>query len=226
MTACAVAAKGAFLSQYGGRDFANVKFRPGAGFTSPFGLDNAFGTLRIHAAIDRGRDKAGKYPIYAPFDIDHYEYIEDYPSFGTLLILHTKHGFQVRIAHIEALAPAFAAMKRNIPAGVFIADAGEAGLSKGRHTHTEIVSEDVTCSSLDEILAEKYGYINVIEPYTSADVVKYCQENKVPGDPEKMYRDEWSRRKLFFLNQYVCDRIDYHSGVTRRFYSSKALFGM
>lgn len=216
-----------FLAEYGGMSFSNVVFRPRAEFTSPFGFDDTFKTLRTHLGIDRSKSLGGDYAIYNPFWVDRAEFLKDYPSFGTLLILHTAWGFQVRIAHIEAVSADLSRAldaRASIKPGMFIGEAGKAGVSKGRHTHTEIVSEASACPVLDEILFRKYGGA-LLKEYTDDDALEYAKGRNL-FDAVETYHAERSRRNIVFLNSFVGDRLDYHNGRPRRFYSSKALFGM
>lgn len=216
-----------FLAESGGLGFENVRFRPGASFTTEFGLDNTFGKLRIHNATDR--DKGD---IFAPFRIAHAEFHPSYYSFGTLLILHTCWGFSVRIAHMEKLSDALLkAISENKPiaSGTYLGQAGRAGLSvgfDGRHTHVEIVSGEATSPVLDDVLAAQYGAVFDDKEYDEASIIAYGREKGLGDMVLSQYEEERKKRNVFFLNQFVCDRLDYHTVAPRRFYSSRRLFGM
>lgn len=204
--------------------FPLVQYRRGAPFTAPFGLDGTFGKLRLHMGVDRGPGS-----IYAPFRCQA-EFAADLPTrFGNLLTLSTPYGFDIRIAHMKKLDPAFArliASRNEIPAGTYIGEAGREGSVvgiDGRHTHTEIVSHEASSIALDSVLAQKFGRKSLI-PYSQADAEAFCAAKCLAGDPMEMYGAEITARNISFMNDMSCDRIDYLSGKRKRFYSSQALF--
>lgn len=210
----------------GNLDFPAVKFRDGASFTVEFGLDGTFNTLRLHPAVDRDHGS-----IYAPFRC-RARFLPDSPDrFGNLLIMETDYGFDIRVAHMETLDFAFArliATGAEIPAGMYVGEAGRAGLVKGidgRHTHTEVVSQTRTCPALDLVMAEKIGP-DFLVPYSDDEVREYCLGQGFATEPLMAYADQRIRRGITLINDYVCDKIDYLSQRPRRLYSSLALFGM
>jgi len=210
----------------GGLSFPAVQFRAGATFTTSFGLDGTFNSLRLHPAIDRGPGQ-----IYAPFRC-HAHFLPDHPDrFGNLLIMETPYGFDVRIGHMERLsevAAALIAAGTEIPAGTYLGEAGRAGLvegADGRHTHTEVVSQGRTCYALDDVLLSKLGTRYLIA-YSDDEVLEYCQGQGFAGEPLIAYAQQRIQRGISMINDYICDKIDYLSQQPRRLYSSLALFGM
>lgn len=220
--------------------FDGCRFRPGAPFTTDFGLDNTFKTLRLHPAIDRGYSSTSIYDIYVPFDIVSASFIHPYSSFGSLLFLPVKDAdFEIRIAHIipEEISPYFKTIlkeKIDIPQNNKIAEAGNLGISSGTeivlgkagaHTHTEIISNNYSSKILDEIMKAKVSASILDKPYEEADIIRYAESvNAYPSDFLTQYYAEILKRKITFINNYKCIRADYHTNETRTFYNSKVLF--
>lgn len=220
--------------------FDGCRFRPGAPFTTDFGLDNTFKVLRLHPAIDRGYSSTSIYDIYAPFDIEGASFIHPYSSFGSLLFLPVKDAdFEIRIAHIipEEISPYFERVRKekvDMPKNNKIAEAGNLGISSGTeivkgkagaHTHTEIVSNSYTSIILEDILNAKISSSILEKPYSEADVVKYAESvNAYPSDFLTQYYAEILKRKITFINNYKCIRTDYYTGETKTFYNSRVLF--
>ncbi|MBU1081607.1 MAG: hypothetical protein KKB59_14080 [Spirochaetes bacterium] len=209
-----------------GLDFPAVKFRVGAAFTCDFGLDGTFDELRLHAAVDRGPG-----PVYSPFR-GMATFKKDYPErFGNLFTLSTPYGFDIRIGHFEEIdEPVMHMIRAGYPihAGMYLGEAGRAGKvagADGRHTHTEIVSQERTCPALDLVLEKKIG-LGYADPYADAEVVEYCDGQGFKGEPLMAYAAQRIARKVERINDFICDRIDYLTGHPRRFYSSQVLFGM
>ena len=227
-----------FLNKYDpahNLSFNGVKFRPGAKRTVGFGIDTVttqYTKLRIHLAIDSGRSNSTGLKLFCPFDVDRTEFLEDYLTFGTMLFLYTNYGFHVRIAHIEldGFAPGMLDRVRkgkSIKAGELIGDVGNAGLSFGAHAHTEIVSNENEFTILDDILEEKYDRTIVHKNYTEDQVNSYLDGASIPREEGwKMYEEEYTRRRLKIVNDYIGYRTDYFTGKERMFYSSMAVFGM
>lgn len=215
--------------------FNNVKFRPGAKRTTGFGIDTTttqYTPLRLHLAIDSAKSNSTGYKIFAPFDISRTEYFDDYPSFGTLLILYTDYGFQIRIAHIEEKNFDLGTIKRvrnndSFNAGEFIADCGNAGLSFGIHAHVEVVSNENDFTILDDILLEKYSKADLYKNYTDKEIQDYIDSASLDSKKGwELYQYEYKRRKIKIINDYLGYRVDYHTQEDRMFYSSMAIFGM
>ncbi len=215
-----------FLDEYGGLSFSKVKFRPSAQFTTDFGLDNTFNDLRLHVAIDRGHLPQ---QIYAPFNLKRVEVNAAGMSvWGIQLRLLTDYGFEVRVAHIEHLPDETMKMiKTGLPvkAGTYLCDAGSAGISTGIHTHTEIVSYGETSSVLDQVLSQKCEGKEKI-PYSLSDVKLFLEKNRLNLDAEKVYLRELHKKRISFINSFLCKRRDYFYGRVCTFYNSKTLFGM
>ncbi len=215
-----------FLHEYGGLDFTKVKFRPGSQFTTAFGMDNTFAELRFHPAIDRGSNTR---EIYAPFDLTHIEINTAGMSvWGIQLKLHTAYGFEVRVAHIEDLPKETMNMIKNktpVKAGTYLCEAGSAGKSTGVHTHVEVVSHGEKSSFLEEILFLKFMGLEKVN-YILNDVVKFLSEEGLKENAPAAYARELKKKRISFINKYLCRRIDYYDNKRCTFYSSMALFGM
>jgi hypothetical protein len=224
-------------------NFDTCRFRPSASFSSPFGIDNTFGVLRIHNAIDRGYSQKSIYDIYAPFNFEKVSYQNPYGSYGSLLFLPVKDAdFELRIAHLtlaDISSYYQGYIKTNTPfeimAGDKIGEAGNLGLSAGTeivkgkagaHTHTEIVSSSLKSEILDHILEAKYPKEKIDLPYSNADISRFALKNKYSANAcLNGYYREIEKRKIIFLNEYKCVRTDYHTGELKTFYNSQALFG-
>lgn len=215
--------------------FNNVKFRPGAKRTTGFGIDittTQYTPLRLHLAIDSARSNSTGYKIFAPFEIEKTEYMEDYGSFGTLLFLHTSYDFHIRIAHMAPKDFTEKNLERvrsgdSFKAGEFIGECGNAGLSFGRHAHVEVVSDRNEFTILDDILEEKFRDKNLYKSYTDSQVQDYIDSSSVDNEEGwELYEKEKDKRGVNIVNQYLCYRWDYHYQAMRTFYNSMALFGM
>ncbi len=224
-------------------NFDSCRFRPAASFSSPFGMDNTFEALRIHAAIDRGYSIRTEYEVYTPFDIEGATYLTPYGNYGALFILPVKKAdFDLRIAHMELkdISPYFLGyIKQKIPFDIMratrLGEAGNLGLSSGTeiikgkagaHTHTELVSREAKSEVLEDILYKKFTKEEIDTPYTERDV-KLFALSKLANEQNFLtnYKDEIEKRKISFLNGYKCIRIDYMDNKEKTFYNSQALFG-
>jgi murein DD-endopeptidase MepM/ murein hydrolase activator NlpD len=209
-----------WIERYGGRDFPLVKFRPGAAFTTMFGLDRTFDVLRLHPGIDRAKG-SGIDGIYCPFDVYKTEWIPEYPSFGSMFILYPDGvDFEVRIMHMEETPR----VEGDVKGGSYIGEAGNKGVGTGRHTHVEIISSGPMCDTLESILLKKYGQ-GYDKSYKEGTIKAYCDKYELT-DGMGYYEREIKKRKIESINSIVCRRIDYHTGERRTFYSSLELFGM
>ncbi len=235
-----------FIKEYdtrGNLNFDLCRFRPSASFSSPFGMDNTFEKLRIHAAIDRGYSVRTEYEVYVPFDIEGATYVNPYGNYGALFHLPvSKADFDMRIAHMDLkdISPYFKGyIKQGIPFDIMratkLGEAGNLGLSfgteivkgkAGAHTHTELVSREEKSEVLEAILYAKFNKEEVDLAYTEKDV-KLFALSKLANEKSylKDYEDEITKRNITFLNKYKCVRLDYLDGKVKTFYSSQALFG-
>lgn len=218
-----------FISEYGGLNFDNVKFRPGAPFTTDFGLDSTFNDLRLHTAIDRGTANGKRTEIFSPFLLNKLEINTKYQdALGIQLRLHTPYGFEIRIAHIEKLPDETVEKSvkgHMIEPGEYLCETGNAGISTGAHTHVELVSYDSYSFLLEHILERKHTQAFRKE-FTLEDVVKYLNEHSIVGDPETLYTREKKKKNVISINQHYCRRLDYLDGNSKTFYSTQSIFGM
>ena len=235
-----------FLQRYDKNNnlaFDTCKFRPFASFSTNFGLDNTFTSLRIHPAIDRGYSKVSIYDVFAPFDFENVTYLNPYVSFGSLLFLPVRQAdFELRIAHmgIDDIVPLYRnALSNNNPISISmlsrIGEAGNLGISvgteiikgkAGAHTHTETVSTEEKSVILDYILAKKFDSELINKNFTDDDLFQYAKNNNMDYDQtKKTYQEEIKKRNILFLNGFKCVRIDYHTQKVKTFYNSRVLFG-
>ena len=214
--------------------FNNVKFRPGAKRTTPFGIDITtpqYTPLRIHDSIDSAWSTTTGYDIYNPFTCIGTEFLDDYISFGSMLILHTSYGFSIRIAHMnyEELTDKFKeALDKNKPfkAKALIGKCGNKGLSFGKHAHVTVVSDGIKETVLNDILKEKYGK-SYNKSYTTKQINVFIAEAGLSNEEGwKLYNKEVEKRNIYSINNLVLYRKDYLTGEDKYFYSSMALFGM
>lgn len=242
-----------FLQKYGGLNFDNVVFRPGAVFTNGFGLTERYkvidgkvvwGYPGIHKGIDRGAsEKKGQgkmNPIFVPFDAGSSGF-KDWAgrAWGSDVYLFSAHNFRVRISHMypdtikvmDKLMSGYA-----LRAKTYIGPMGGYGFSTGDHSHTEIESWGFngewldSCSLLDLILEEKHGKINVDAPISLNEIVKVyrnCGETKSWEATKilKDYENVLKEKKIVFLNKYKMVVSNGRNKATT-LYSSRSLFGM
>lgn len=226
----------------------SVKYRGEADLTTRFGLDDTFRKdksekypdgrlLRIHAATDRGtRCKDGECrEIILPFDTDHVSFKPWGGGFGSLLFLNIPEGgFEIRIAHLSqddlsGETKAAISEGEGLKAGTLIGWAGSKGLSKGAHTHTEIVSTRKRSQELDW-LCHYWGKkldLDAANDMTLRDVLTWAEERQL--NQEKcldLYHQERANRGVLLLNKLRCVRMDYKTGYRdkRTFYNSWILF--
>lgn len=205
-------------------DFTKIKFRPGAGFTTPFHIDNTFDKLRIHNAIDRASGS-----IYCPFDC-YAEYINPYNDvIGSLFIMKPiGTDFSIRIFHIEKLSDDVQQLvdnKQIIKSGKYLAEAGNLGKSLGNHTHTEIVSNNEKSAMLETLLLEAYNVVG----QKGMNEFQIKQLITSWNDPRMTWEDYVEERKwrgVIKANNYALVRKDYHTGKTKTFYNSQKIFNM
>lgn len=217
-------------------NFNNIKFRPKAKRTTGFGIDITtpeYTPLRVHLAVDSSISSSTGYNIFAPFDFSSSEYKENYLTFGTLLILYTNFGFQLRIAHIAPNNFSSKEMlervrnKKAISANELIADCGSAGLSFGRHAHVELVSNENSFCILDDILEKKFSKGHLYHSYTDQSVQRYCDIAGLSFEEGiSLYKKEYKKRSIQIVNDKLAYRVDYLTRKNRMFYNSMAVFGM
>jgi len=227
-----------FLNQYdpdGDLNFRNVKFRPRAARTTPFGIDITtpeYRKLRIHNAIDSSVSDTTGYKIYAPFEFIKITFLSDYPSFGSLFIGKTSYDFEVRIAHMSVdnlSADTKEALEggMGLSAGTEIGECGNLGASYGRHAHTEIVSSNNGFTILDDILREKVSMFELYQNYTDDQIQDFANQAGITiTEAQQLYLEEFRNRRIQIVNPWLCSRVDYLSQQSRFFYNSMALFGM
>jgi murein DD-endopeptidase MepM/ murein hydrolase activator NlpD len=209
-----------FTERYGAPEFDRVKFYPGAKKTTGFGIDDTFGKVRIHNAIDR----AGAGSVYVPFDATEARLYKYPQSFGYLLVLPVEHAdFEVRIGHFDPeefteIGELLHTGER-IPAGTEIGPAGSTGKSTGRHTHTEIVSTGGSSEVLDQIVVPGEKAI------FDRDVTAMAEERGWDvAETLSDFRTQQSAKGILHLTTARCVRMDYRTGAIRTFYSSWDLF--
>lgn len=243
-----------FLNLYGGLEFTKIRFRPGATFTSAFGLTERYkvidekviwGYPGIHKGVDRARaisikvEKSKKRdPVFVPFDFGSSGFV-DYKGhgYGSIIYLYHQFGFCIRICHMfpdeitikDQLMKGYALKTRD-----YIGPAGTYGFSTGNHTHVEIESWGFEgqwlekCEMLDLLLEEKYGS-EVHNNFTKDNIVeiyKSCPETNSWND-DKCIKDFEKIKKIKnieFINEF---KIVYKlkKGLTT-YYSSSYLFDM
>lgn len=233
-----------FLKAYDDKnlEFNNLKFREGAKITGSFGLEKGFSivdgelifdTVRIHTGVDRG---AGV--IFTPIDFD-FALFTDYGNnspYGSLLrLINVYYGFEFRIAHIypDEITPKMKEFLRTnsfIPRNTIIAQAGDYGMSKGRHTHTELVSLESVSPVLEDILFKKFGsdkdksyeYPEIIEFYRTIEKFKSYDDKDIISDFIEQMRNR--RINQGRVNKYKFSYFDnfYQRNCTR--YSTELVF--
>lgn len=234
-----------FLSKYDKNSnlkFDSCRFRPSASFSTDFGLDDTFKTLRLHPAIDRGYSRTTTYDIFAPFDFEKVTYTNPYLNFGSMLFLPVLGAdFELRIAHmaIDDVSPYYRTQVKNgvpftIKANDKIGEAGNLGISvgseivkgkAGAHTHTEVVSLGESSKILDYILEQKLTKAQIKMPYSDNDILDYALRKGLNVEEvRKTYTSEIKRRNILFINNFKCIRVDYYSNTVRTFYNSRILF--
>lgn len=233
-----------FIKNYDDKnlEFNHLKFREGAKITGSFGLEKGFSvvngkivfdTVRIHTGVDRGGGV-----IFTPIDFDFAlftDFGESSPYGSLLRLVSIDYGFEFRIAHIypDEITPKFKSLldsNSRIPRNTIIAQAGDYGMSQGRHTHTELVSLDFQSEVLETILENKfgrekdspYGYRDIMEFYQSIPKFKNFSEKEVMTH----YVDQMEYRRIFEgkVNKYKFTFFDnfYQRNVTR--YSTELVF--
>lgn len=239
-----------FVDRYGGLDFPKLHYRPGASFTSAFGLterykkingENHWGYPGIHNGVDRGRSWASwlnkSQGIFSPFDFYKSKF-EDRQGqgYGCRIWLFHETGFVLRIAHcypeeIEIMDQLLA--EAPITEGTFIAPIGSYGNSTGRHSHSEIEAWgkhnwEINCWTLEHILREKFGervnqnltWEEIEQEYRNSNLTQTWNMDQIKKDYNELIK-AWN---LSFINKYKM--IQRTSKGETTLYSTKALFGM
>lgn len=246
-----------FVEQCGGLNFDTVSYRHGALTTCEFGLVERYKVIEdrtvwgypgIHSGIDRGRfnSKGGEIrKITVPFDFTRGGLIENDKLYGTQVLFYHKFGFRMFIAHMY---PDEILIKDRLSSGLPLykdtplGDAGSAGFSTGRHTHTEIEAwgENWTegCEFLEQVLLEKYGdAVN----YSFTDDKIYERYMEIANDKSETgvgsIISKWTKRQIMedytsmlkqkavvFINDYKIKKLS-SNGRVSTFYSSNKLFG-
>ncbi len=225
-------------------NFDQVKFRPGAARTTPFGIDvttPSVSPLRIHNAIDSAYSSRSGWEIYVPFDIKSSEYIDPYPNerlqeafgFGALLFLYTDYGFHLRLAHISRDQISSKTLRKlnsrkGFQAGEYLCEAGNYGIGTGKHLHLEVVSDDKTSEVLNNVLQMKYEDQNPLtQQYGREQMLDFYDKAGLSTEEgDEAFQKEIDKRGVSFINSFICKRWDYHTRKDVTFYSSMELFGM
>lgn len=227
-----------FKIRYGSPEWP-MKFRPGAKRTTGFGLDNTFGRLRIHNAIDIASTKPAY--IWAPFFFSHSEYYNEAETktmglgvFGTIAILKVKDAdFSMRIMHVatedwdaEAMEY-FIARGTIFPGEILATHEHIVGKSTGPHIHVEYVSEGKESALLNTLLYEQYNTIPFTEKYSAKYAKQWAGKQGLDeGEAEQDFYKQIDNKKIIRINDYLCQRYDYFTGYTeeKTFYNSYLLF--
>jgi murein DD-endopeptidase MepM/ murein hydrolase activator NlpD len=218
-----------FLEEVGGLETKKIVFRPGAPTTCSFGLverhrlievqDNGskrtideWGWPDVHFGADRGPSPIsyrGYYNgIFAPVAAERSAFENWHGKvYGTLIFLYHWSGFAVVIAHCDPneidILPTLQ-REGPIEAGEYLAPIGDNGYSRGKHSHTEIRSEDEDTPVLEEMLRRKYGD-EANRELTEEQVVAVYRSSRRTADksPEWIADDYAEIRKrvgVIFLN--------------------------
>lgn len=211
-----------FLEEIGGPGAVNVKYRPMAPFTAPFGVDISTGEPRIHTGVDRGAGilNGKPIPIYAPFDFLKGTY-RDFAGkgYGSMIYLYHPTGFILAIAHCyekDILIRDKLNDKTRINRGELIGYPGSYGNSTGIHTHTEIRAWG-PIEQLDRLLMDRYG--SVVDKWLTEDDIKSILKNN--NIEVKDLKGAGWMRDTAKVNEYKILRVN---GLV--YYNSRKLFGL
>lgn len=243
-----------FIEEYddGNLNFNTTEYRQGARVTCPFGLAEGysfdkdgqiqFDTVRIHTGVDRSglynsKGQSIRNVVYSPFDFNRSSAIHYGPkiSYGYLIqLFNDDYGFEMRIAHMNPNKDVLPTIKTILERGgpikrnEFLGQSGEYGISGGLHTHTEFISQGMTCQTFDDLLYTKYQDFARLE-YSDVQILQTYQ-NKVKwiGKPLKDMKVHMLMMKqdkgISFFNKFKFTYIDPNSKVVRTRYSSELLF--
>ena len=226
-----------FLHGLGGIGTPHIKFRPGAPYTCLFGLTERhrggeWGWPGIHIGVDRGPYGSGDPPIgiWNPLHADRTSFEDwDRKIYGTLIRLHHEVGFEVCIAHCNAMdvKPLSDLLEgRSLAPGTYLGEVGANGVGYGadaRHTHTELRSDGRECGVLEDLLAMRYGPSansplseqGVIDVYHESEFTKGWKPERCLEDFEQLSHD-WG---ILFLNDFKMVRRK--AGAVLTYYSSR-----
>lgn len=231
------------------KKYSDIVFRPGAAFTSYFGLTERYiyengrqiwGFPGIHKGVDRGGSRLEynniKNGIFSPFDF--YKsgcFNWDGKGYGFDIFLYHKTGFRVRICHCypeDVNILPLLKKKENITMETFIGLIGSNGNSTAPHTHTEIEAWNLKkwvedCQILEWLLYEKYGEKSLMT-YNKDEIVEICKHIKKSKswDPDPtidFYNNMLKSKRVVFLNDYKMITQDSKKRLST-LYNSKALF--
>lgn len=242
-----------FIKEYGGIDFSELHFRPGAVFTCDFGFTERYkvidgkvvwGYPGIHRGVDRGSGsidfKKKPNPIFVPFNVGSSGFADwGGRGYGTDVLLYHKAGFRVRICHMypddiqikNSLMSGYA-----LEAGTWIGPAGSCGMSTGDHTHVEIEAWGFNgewldvCPVLELVLYEKYGEKKTNTEFTDEEISKIYSSSEHAKDWNGLrVKEDFAKirkdKRIVFLNKYKMVTKDTKRRLTT-VYSSEYLFGM
>lgn len=242
-----------FLEKYdlGNLEFNDLKYRQGARITSTFGLTQGYrivnsefkwDSIRIHS----GTDRSGLYGydgqhvdnvVYSPFDFERsqfYDWGKDHVYGSMVRLFSDEYGFEMRIVHMfpNEIKPEILELLKNkkpIKRDTLIGKAGDYGKSDGRHTHTEIVSQNNSCKMLDSILLKKYNGKSTSE-YTESDIEAVYRKQEYFKDKDikvimSHFQEQRDKRRVHFINKYLYQYEDwFYNWKVRTRYSSNLLF--
>lgn len=236
-----------------------IPFRDGAKVTCYFGLAEGYrkdssnnyiwDSVRIHTGVDHSgiyttsSNRLKKNVILAPFDfnrLEFFDYGKEHSLGSVLRLFNDKYKFEIRIYHInpkELSKDFLTSLKEGIglKQGTFIAPSGNYGsVSDGRHSHTEVISQEESCVVLDNVLLNKYGK-KVNDNYsTYDDIIPYYKTKaywkKKPIDRIKEhYIENLEKRKIQgnIINSYRYKFKDWYSEGNKQLrtrYSYEKLF--
>lgn len=242
-----------FIKSLGGKTFPLVSFRPGASYSDPFGLTERYKIINneyvwgypgIHSGFDRGKSNTiidrYKNPVVCPLDFVSSGIVDDGGKmYGTIISLHHRLGFTIRICHMRPLELPPDVYKKllakeGFTKGTLLGSASDYGMSQGIHTHTEVDSYDInvnkyteTSEFLDSLLKELYedseSEMNddeILAIYKASTLTSSWDKETVMKD----FASVKSNRGISFINRYKYKFRLGNNIFTR--YSSKLLFDM
>lgn len=207
----------------GGLELRNVTYRPGATMTCGFGVANGyrivdgelqFGWARIHTGVDRAGARSGDI-VVCPLPND-WTQIVNYrgEGYGALLRLVSQEWqYELRIAHMhptQDIEPSVLDLLERgqpLPVSSRIGRAGEYGVGKGRHTHTELVAWGAGSDMFAELAERLYG-MSVHDHETERDVLdtyRGLPNWRQATDQERLadYAAQRTLRGITWSNRYM-----------------------
>jgi murein DD-endopeptidase MepM/ murein hydrolase activator NlpD len=245
-----------FLDEIGGEKQENIRFRPGAIFTSAFGIDSnrykqidgkiVWGYPGEHLGVDRaggltktinGEKINGV--VICPFNFGSSGFV-DYGGhgYGSIVYLYHKMGFCLRICHMfpnEILIKDELQKGYAIKMGTVIGPNGTYGFSTGRHTHVEIEAWGYHGNWLNEtpvldiLLDNKYGEA-ARQPFTDEEVCEIYKSSEKAKDWHDANMIDNFKGIMKIIGAYWANKhkivFKDNYGRLTTFYNSQSLFGM